>query len=83
MAGELNQALMEFKPDDYSVRLVENVLGVLPGAPAFHHWPNLAGAVSDLGAPSVASKNRRTSHRLNPLLRMGQVSRWPLISRSA
>jgi hypothetical protein len=52
MSGELNQALMEFKPDDYSVRLVGSVLGVLPGAPSFNHWPNLAGAVNDLGVPT-------------------------------
>jgi hypothetical protein len=38
---------------------------------------------SELGAPPVASKKKRASHRRKPLLRIGQVSRWPLISRSA
>jgi len=52
MAGELNQALMEFETDDYSSRLVQNVLGALPGAPTFNHWANLAGAVTDLGVPA-------------------------------
>jgi hypothetical protein len=38
---------------------------------------------SELGAPWVSSKKHRTSQRRKPLARIGQVSRWPLMSRSA
>ena len=40
-------------------------------------------SASELGAPCVASKKRRASQRRKPLARIGQVSRWPLMSRSA
>ena len=40
-------------------------------------------SASELGAPCVASKKRRASQRRKPLERIGQVSRWPLMSRSA
>ena len=38
---------------------------------------------SEFGAPHVASKKRRASQRRKPLVRTGQVSRWPLTTRSA
>ena len=40
-------------------------------------------SASELGAPCVASKKRRANQRRKPLARIGQVSRWPLMSRSA
>ena len=40
-------------------------------------------SASEFGAFPVASKKRRASQRRKPLLRIGQVSRWPLICKSA
>ncbi len=40
-------------------------------------------SASELGAPCVASKYLRASQRRKPLARIGQVSRWPLMSMSA
>lgn len=42
----VNQALAEFKPDDYSVRLVQAVLAAVPGGPEYVHYHTVADAIT-------------------------------------
>ncbi|RYE83300.1 MAG: hypothetical protein EOO75_19505 [Myxococcales bacterium] len=42
--NQVDQALSEFKNDDYTVRICHSVLGALPFAPQMHAYSSLAGA---------------------------------------
>lgn len=57
MAGKtIDEALAEYKPEDYSVRLLQGVLAVLPGAPAYVHYRNVEDAVRALAPNATAAQ---------------------------
>ncbi len=63
--------------------------GYGPAVPAHRNAPWPRSRSAPIAAPPnsarrrVSSKKRRASQRRKPLARIGQVSRWPLMSRSA
>ena len=56
----LESVLGEFKSDDYTVKLVSTIFGIVPGGPDFVYYNNLEGAVARVagGDPSVLEKAR-------------------------
>ena len=76
----VNQALAEFKPDDYSVRLVQAVLAAVPGAPEYTHYTTVADAVAAIAPGSMAEQlaagealGNAQDPQLHEVLWMGRV----------
>jgi len=67
MSGELNNALMEYKPDDYTVRLLSAVYGVLPGAPDWAYYGSLAEAVNALDVPADQARKAQQIASTEPI----------------
>jgi hypothetical protein len=76
MSAELNKALMEFKPDDYTVRLLDAIYKVLPGAPDWGYYPSLAGAVTSMGIPADQARRAQqiaSSEEIQDVLWMSRL----------
>lgn len=67
MSGELNTALMEFKADDYTVRMLDAVYNVLPGAPDWSYYGSLAEAVTALGVDADRARRAQEIARTEPI----------------
>ncbi len=67
MSGTLNTALMEFKPDDYTVRMLSAIYGVLPGAPDWRYYGSLAEAVTALGVSPERARRAQEIAETEPI----------------
>jgi len=67
MSGELNNALMEYKSDDYTVRLLGAVYSVLPGAPDWSYYSSLAQAVNAFDVPADQARRAQEIAGTEPI----------------
>lgn len=55
MADTIDSVLAEYKPEDYSVRILDSILKIIPGAPAWVHYRSVEDAVRALDPNATAA----------------------------